>query len=260
MVMMPAVCCPAVMSAIQFAGLAPQILDVDPMTLNIDVEAALRAQTPETSAVIAVHGFGAPCDLEGLKALGVPIVEDACLSYPIAPTEGVAATVLSFGYDKPFSAGGGGAILSDDPTFMRSCGAFLSKNEYLAEFVGDKSRLLEQFDRAAKSRAERLANTNRYLEALQGAQGIQFRYDAASVPWWRLSGLVDFDRDVLLKRALDRSLVVTTHYGNLGRFATGNELQGAQRVDKSIINLFVRPGTRSSDIHAKCVLIQEACS
>src|SRR5262249_44717770 len=52
--------------------------DIDPVTLNLDVDAAAAAVGPRTSALLPVHVFGYPADIEGFERLGLPIVEDAC--------------------------------------------------------------------------------------------------------------------------------------------------------------------------------------
>ncbi|HRZ82297.1 MAG TPA: DegT/DnrJ/EryC1/StrS family aminotransferase [Candidatus Hydrogenedentes bacterium] len=62
-------------------GLVPVFVDVDPRTMNLDLEAAKKALTPKTKAVLAVHWYGLPCDLDELCAFGaehgIDILEDA---------------------------------------------------------------------------------------------------------------------------------------------------------------------------------------
>ncbi len=56
----------------------PVFADIDPVTLNLDPEAAAAVVTNRTSAVLPVHVFGYPADMPALERLGLPIVEDAC--------------------------------------------------------------------------------------------------------------------------------------------------------------------------------------
>jgi len=56
----------------------PVFADIDPVTLNLDPEAAAAAITGRTSALLPVHIFGYPADLPAFEAHGLPIVEDAC--------------------------------------------------------------------------------------------------------------------------------------------------------------------------------------
>ncbi|HWX52209.1 MAG TPA: DegT/DnrJ/EryC1/StrS family aminotransferase [Solirubrobacteraceae bacterium] len=60
----------------------PVFADIDPITLNLDPGAAAAAVTPRTRALLPVHMFGYPADMEAFEALasshGLAIVEDAC--------------------------------------------------------------------------------------------------------------------------------------------------------------------------------------
>jgi len=56
----------------------PVFVDIDPVTLTLDPGAAAAAVTERTTALLPVHIFGWPTQMEPLEALGLPIVEDAC--------------------------------------------------------------------------------------------------------------------------------------------------------------------------------------
>ena len=62
-------------------GLVPVIVDADPLTMNISVEAFKKAITPKTRAVLAVHWYGMPCDMEAICAVAkehdIIVLEDA---------------------------------------------------------------------------------------------------------------------------------------------------------------------------------------
>jgi dTDP-4-amino-4,6-dideoxygalactose transaminase len=63
-------------------GAMPRLVDIDPLTCNLDVSAACAALTPRTRAVIPVHLYGLCADMAPLVAAaaarGIPVVEDAC--------------------------------------------------------------------------------------------------------------------------------------------------------------------------------------
>lgn len=65
----------------RFFGLVPVFVDVDPRTLNLEVEACRKALTPRTRAIMPVHWYGLPCDLDALGAFadehGLAVLEDA---------------------------------------------------------------------------------------------------------------------------------------------------------------------------------------
>jgi dTDP-4-amino-4,6-dideoxygalactose transaminase len=71
----------ATVAAILMTGARAVLVDVAPPTYAIDVEAVAAAVTPRTKAIIPVHLFGHPCDLDAIRKVGerhgVPIVEDS---------------------------------------------------------------------------------------------------------------------------------------------------------------------------------------
>jgi perosamine synthetase len=79
-VLVPAFTFPATANVVSMAGLRPRLVDVDPRTMNLDLERAAAAVGPRTRAVLGVHLFGRPLDWEALEAAvpgGVALVEDA---------------------------------------------------------------------------------------------------------------------------------------------------------------------------------------
>jgi dTDP-4-amino-4,6-dideoxygalactose transaminase len=65
-------------NAIIFERARPVFVDIDPVTLNLDPDAAAAAITGRTTALLPVHIFGYPADVPALERHGLPIVEDAC--------------------------------------------------------------------------------------------------------------------------------------------------------------------------------------
>lgn len=59
----------ATTSSIVWEDCTPVFADIDPQTLNIDPEKVDAAVTPETSAILATHCFGNPCDIEALRSV-----------------------------------------------------------------------------------------------------------------------------------------------------------------------------------------------
>src|SRR5690606_28180069 len=60
----------------------PVFVDIDPLTANIDPEAIERAITPRTKAIIVVHAFGQPADMDPIMEIArkhnLAVIEDAC--------------------------------------------------------------------------------------------------------------------------------------------------------------------------------------
>jgi dTDP-4-amino-4,6-dideoxygalactose transaminase len=65
-------------NAILYERATPAFADIDPVTLNVDPDAAAAAITGRTAALLPVHIFGYPADVAALERHGLPIVEDAC--------------------------------------------------------------------------------------------------------------------------------------------------------------------------------------
>lgn len=69
------------LSPARLVGLVPRFVDIDPMTLNIDIEDCKRKITDKTRAIMPVHWWGLPCEMDQVcdfaKEKGLDVVEDA---------------------------------------------------------------------------------------------------------------------------------------------------------------------------------------
>jgi perosamine synthetase len=98
----------------------PVFADIDPVTLNLDPAAAAAAVTPRTAALLPVHVFGYPADLDALEAIGPPIVEDACEALGATYADGRPVgsrrhpAVFGFYPNKQLTTGEGGMVTTED--------------------------------------------------------------------------------------------------------------------------------------------------
>jgi perosamine synthetase len=107
----------------------PVFADIDPVTLNLDPQAAAAAITPRTRALLPVHIFGYPADMEAFEALaaqhGLGIVEDACEALSGRHEDlrdiGGRGNLAVFGFyaNKQLTTGEGGMITMGDPAVKR---------------------------------------------------------------------------------------------------------------------------------------------
>jgi dTDP-4-amino-4,6-dideoxygalactose transaminase len=116
-VLVPAYTFPATANVVALAGARPVLVDVDPVTMNIDPDDAARRVTPRTKAVLAVHLFGRPARVEGLPE--VPMIEDAAGALGAArggrPCGSLGVvSCFSFHPRKVVTTGEGGAVATDD--------------------------------------------------------------------------------------------------------------------------------------------------
>jgi perosamine synthetase len=102
----------------------PVFADIDPVTLNLDPDAAAAAITPRTRALLPVHIFGYPADMPAFEQLAkrhdLGIVEDACEALGAFHGDGVAVgarghqAVFGFYANKQLTTGEGGMITLRD--------------------------------------------------------------------------------------------------------------------------------------------------
>jgi len=138
----------ATAEAIIRTGATPVFADIDPVTLNVDPEDVAAKVTERTRAIMPVHLFGRPADLEPLTGLGVPLIEDAAQAFGARgiATTGVASTFSFFPTKNLFALGDGGLVaatdeeLADRVRLLRFHG---SRDKQTFTYVGTNSRLDE---------------------------------------------------------------------------------------------------------------------
>ena len=121
-VLVPAYTFPATANVVALSGLRPVLVDVDPVTMNLDLEQVAAALGPRTRAVLAVHLFGRPLDWEALQAAvpdDVVLVEDAAGALGARRRGRPCGSLgrmgcLSFHPRKIVTTGEGGAVTTDD--------------------------------------------------------------------------------------------------------------------------------------------------
>ncbi|MGD0667685.1 MAG: DegT/DnrJ/EryC1/StrS family aminotransferase [Bryobacteraceae bacterium] len=113
----------AVANAVLYQRARPVFADIDPRTLNLTPESVARAITPRTRAIIAVHTFGCPVDLDPIldtaASHGVKVIEDACEALGAEYRGKKAGGIGDFGVfgfypNKPITTGEGGMVVTRD--------------------------------------------------------------------------------------------------------------------------------------------------
>ncbi len=122
-VLLPTYACSALLHAVRAVRAVPRFVDCDPSTFNMDPDSARKACSPRAKAVIVVHSFGLPADLDGLQGLGLPLIEAAAQALgafyrgrPVGSVGDVA--VFSFYATKLVTTGEGGMLLSNDERIL----------------------------------------------------------------------------------------------------------------------------------------------
>jgi dTDP-4-amino-4,6-dideoxygalactose transaminase len=104
-------------------GIKPVFVDIDPTTLNLDPAKIEAAITPQTTAIMPVHCYGHPCDVERIRSIadtyGLKVIYDAAHAFGVDADNGSVLahgdlSVLSFHATKVFTTFEGGAIVCPD--------------------------------------------------------------------------------------------------------------------------------------------------
>lgn len=104
-------------------GIKPVFVDVDPETLNLDPRKIEAAITPHTTAIMPVHCYGYPCDVEAIQQIAdnynLDIIYDAAHAFGVRDGGGSILrhgnlSILSFHATKVFNTFEGGAIICPD--------------------------------------------------------------------------------------------------------------------------------------------------
>ncbi|MGA0605321.1 DegT/DnrJ/EryC1/StrS family aminotransferase [Phenylobacterium sp. VNQ135] len=269
-VILPAHTFVATALAVDEVGATPVLVDVEPDTGLMDVAKVGAALTPRTRAVIPVHLYGLPVDMDALKAAlaghDVRILEDACQAHG-ARYKGRRcgalgdAAAFSFYPTKNLGAlGDGGGLTTDDPALaetIRMLGNYGSRVKYEHELSGRNSRLdplqaavLDaKLDRLDGWNARRGALALRYFAGLAGLPGLEL---PAVRPWaepvWHVFPVRVAERARLQAFLAERGVGVNIHYPTpihlqpcyAGRWQAG-DFPVAEALAASVLSLPLDP-------------------
>lgn len=141
--------------AVAWNGLTPVFADIDPYTFNISPEDVKRKITSKTSAILAVHIFGNPADVESLEPIAqkhnLKLIFDSAHAlgskYKGIPVGSFGdAECFSFSGTKVITSAEGGAVSSDDEKFMELLNLgrnYGSGNNYDCQFIGLNGKMSE---------------------------------------------------------------------------------------------------------------------
>ena len=177
------------------AGATPVLVDSDPATWNMDVARIAERITPRTRAIMVVHTYGLPVDMDPVLALaaqhGLKIIEDAAeahgQTYKGRPCGSFGdLSTFSFYPNKHVTTGEGGMVLADDDSLAGACRSlrnlcFLPHKRFVHERLGWNMRMtnlqaalgVAQLERLDEFVARKRAMGRRYTELLAGLAGVQ---------------------------------------------------------------------------------------
>ena len=185
-------------------GIKPVFVDIDPRSLNLDPARIEAAITPRTSAILPVHCYGQPCDVDAIHAIAkrhnLKVIYDAAHAFGVTQQGGGSVlrhgdlSVLSFHATKVFNTFEGGAIVSHNAATKRHIDELKNFgiidevtidqpgiNGKMSEFNSALGVLqLKHVDRAIEARREVDARYRRQLRDVVGLQCM----GAPNLPGW----------------------------------------------------------------------------
>ncbi len=185
----------ATVSALVWSGLRPVYADVDPETTNLDPAAAEAAITPQTTAIVAVHNFGNPAEIDALldvaRRHNLKLIFDAAhgfgASYQGVPVGGQAdAHVYSLSPTKLLITGEGGIVATNNDELAEQISMgreYGNSGNYDSAFAGLNARMpefnalmgLRSLDRLEEAAVSRNQSAELFREMLGGLPGVGFQ-------------------------------------------------------------------------------------
>jgi dTDP-4-amino-4,6-dideoxygalactose transaminase len=183
-------------------GIKPVFVDIDPRTLNIDPQKIEAAITPQTTAILPVHVYGQPCDVQAIQRIAdlynLRVIYDAAHAFGVRsgqPAQSLAQhgdiSMLSFHATKVFNTFEGGALVCQDAKTKRRIDhlknfGFVDEVTVVAPGINGKMSEfnaalgLLQLQRVDAALACRRALAERYREGLRDLTGIRLLFDDGS--------------------------------------------------------------------------------
>lgn len=231
----------ATANAVTYCGAKPVLVDMEPEYWQMDLNQVEDKITPRTKAIVPVHIYGHPTDMDPLMALaekhGLTVIEDAAeahgAEYKGRRTGGLGhAAGFSFYGNKIITTGEGGMVTTNDRELARLAWnlrdhAFSHERHFWHKFVGFNYRMtnlqaavgLAQVEQLDSFVAARRRNALEYNCRLHGVPGIR---TPAEAPWaknvyWMYGILVDekeygMNRDALRRVLADHGVETRTFF------------------------------------------------
>jgi dTDP-4-amino-4,6-dideoxygalactose transaminase len=266
----------ASVNVILYVGARPVFVDVEESTFNINPALIEAAITPKTRAILPVHLYGYPCNMEAITRIaekhGLVVIEDACQAigakFHEQPVGSFGTGCFSLYATKNIMAGEGGMITTNDETIAQRSKMIRNhgmQRRYYHDMLGYNFRISDlhaaigvvQIDRLGEFTEARKANAaflNAHLTSVKTPQVCQ-GYDHV---WHQYTIRVDSgrDRDAAVKMlneagigtgifypvpAYQQAHLVAGGYGEL-------YLPVTERLVKEVISLPVHPQLSQADL------------
>ena len=260
---------------ITFCGATPVFSDIDPRTFNISPEDIARALSERTKALLPVHLFGLPAEMDGILELaqrrGIPVIEDACQAHG-ALYKGKrvgslgSCACFSFYPTKNMTTGEGGMVTTDDDELasrIRLLRDHGQKSRYEHVIIGYNFRMndisaaigIEQLKKLESFNSKRRENAGVLDRGLEGVEGLRTPYVPEGMTHvYHQYTIRAKDRDALKDYLNKENIRTGVYYPRpvtdnppLQPFAT-RPIPNARRACREVLSLPVHPGLSEDDL------------
>ena len=257
--------------AVSYAGATPVPVEPNPRTYNLDAARLEEAITPRTKAIMPVHLYGQPADMDAILAVarrhGLKVIEDNAQAQG-ARYKGRRTGALGDAAGNSFYPGknlgafsDAGAVTTNDPGLadrVRTLRNYGSKKKYFHEVKGFNSRIDElqaaflrvKLRKLDEWNSRRQAIASRYLAGLSDAGNLirPFVPEWAE-PVWHLFVICHQERDALQQRLGESGIGTLIHYPvpphRAGAYADGHWGRGAfpiaEQLSETVLSLPIGP-------------------
>lgn len=256
--------------ALLWNRLTPVFVDIDPLTCNLDPTRIEAAITPRTQAILPVHCYGIPCDVEAIQEVadrhGLKVIYDAAHAFGVehdgrSILRAGDLSILSFHATKVFNTFEGGAIVSpdlqtkQDIDYLKNFG-FSDEVTVVAPGINGKMNEVQaamglaQLPLMSNAFGERKAIFDRYAEAFAPLAGLKTLPVPTELTWnySYCPVFVDTSRDALYQRLRAEGVLARRYFYPLisdfpmyHHFQT-QPLPHATSVAESVLCLPIYPG------------------
>lgn len=280
-------------NAIAYLDAEPVVVDVEPRTWNIDPDRIEEKITERTRAIIPIHTYGHPADMDRLQEIAgrhnLAIVEDAAEAHGAeykGRRVGSFGEMASFSFyaNKIITTGEGGMIVTDNPEraellqTMRNYG-FTQERHFWHKVMGFSYRMtnlqaaigLGQFERIDQLLEARRANARLYNELLADVPGISTPPESEDVKsvYWMYGVLVEDEfgitKDQLRQKLADhgietRSFFIPIHLQPIYSYLMSDEYPVSEELGRKGFYLPSASSLKAHQIEFICDVIRNARS
>src|SRR5260370_16080642 len=286
----------ATANVILLVGATPVFVDIEPDTYTIDPASMERAITPRTKAMIPVHLYGHPCNMERLCQLAaahnLAMIEDACQAHIASidgkPVGSFGTGCFSFYATNNMHPGEGGMGTTNDPVIaervrlLRSHG---QQEHYKHHVLGYNLRMTElqaalgiiQLEKLKGFTERRIAHATFLTQQLQGMVQTPVTRPGCSHVFHQYTICVPGNRDAWVNQLRERGIGTGVHYPlpiyrqpfyqrNLGKYRCISETAGeawlpvTEAAARQVLSLPVHPALSEEELAAVAREVLRLCN